>query len=286
MKTSLLVVFISLSLGSLYAQKEKVKGNKIVSTEQLDVDAFHSIEIYDNFEITLDESSDPELKIEADSNLQEMIIAEVQDSILTIKSSKDLRRAKALNLDIAYASELKKITIYDKVNAKSLSPINSANLHVEINDNAEVFFTIDAGKVRYSSNGKASGELHVTAVEAIYQINDNSELKGIVSSDSLNVDLYQKASAKLEGEVKSTLVRADNDTDFYGDKLISNKMSIVSEANSDCFIHVSVDVSIDAKDKAEIYILGDPKISIDGFANEATLYKKNIDYTPSKLRFN
>ncbi len=287
MRTSMLLLCSFLFLGTIYGQKEKVKGNKIVSTEEYELEGFHTIEIYENFEVSIDESSDNLIKIEADSNLQDLIQFSVQDSILTIKSDKDLRRAKALNLDIFYASEVKTIKIYDKVQLKSLSPVTSGALKVETNDNADIFLTLDTGSLECIAYGKSKAEFHVTAKEVSYQINDNTEIKGIITSDSLKVDLYQKGSAKLEGEVKSMLVRADNETDFYGEKLSASKTSLVAEGASDCYILTNEEITIDAHDKAEIFLLGEgPKINIKAFTNEANLYKKNIDFVPSKLRLN
>ncbi|WP_103070058.1 GIN domain-containing protein [Aquimarina sediminis] len=283
---TLLSLIALLVIGSTYGQKEKIKGNKIVSTEQFDVESFHTIEIYEGFEVMLDENSDNQVKVEADSNLQEVIQIEVLDSVLTIKSDKDIRRAKALNIDISYASELKEIIVYDKVNLKSLTPIKTDELSVSINDYAEVFLTTDVTKINCTVNGKSTADLHTTAQEAIYQINENSELKGIITADSLKIDLYQKGTIKIEGEVKSMLVRADNDSDFYGEKLNSIKASLIAEGNSDCYILTNEEISIEAKDKTEIYLLGEPKVTMRSFTNEAILYKKNIDYVPSKFKLN
>ncbi len=286
MKTWFILLFSLLILGNTYGQKEKVKGNKIVSTEEYDVESFHTIMIYDNFEVSLDESSDNQIKIEADSNLQEFIAYEVVDSILTIKSDKDLRRAKTLHIDISYGSELKKVILYDKANVKSLSPITSGDFAIETNDYAEAFLTADSGKISCTTNGKSSAELHITAKEVIYQINENSKLKGIITADSLKVDLYQKATATLEGEVTSMLVRVDNETDFYGEKLSTTKTSVIAEGSSDCYILTTQEVTIEAIDKSEIFLLGEPKIHLNTFSNEAALFKKGIDYVPSRLRLN
>ena len=70
MRTSLLILCSFLCLGTIYGQKERVKGNKIVSTEEYNVEGFHTIEIYEGFEVTIDESSDSTVKIEADSNMK------------------------------------------------------------------------------------------------------------------------------------------------------------------------------------------------------------------------
>ncbi|WP_299439993.1 DUF2807 domain-containing protein [uncultured Aquimarina sp.] len=286
MRTLLLSLFSIFFLGNIYAQKEKIKGNKIVMTEEKIVDAFHTIELYDNFEVSIDEDSDHIIKIEADSNLQEFIEVEIQDSILKIRGTKFFRRAKALNIKISCASELKKISTYDKIDLKSLSSIKSSELRIEANDNSEVFLSIDTGKVTGISNGKSTLELHTDSEEAFYQVNENSELKGIITADSLKIDLYQKGYAKLEGNVKSMLVRADGDTDFYGEKLTSTKTSIIAEGSSDCYVLTNEEITIEAKDKTEIYLLGEPKINMTMFSNEATLYKKKIDYSPSRLKLN
>ncbi len=286
MRTQLLLSIFLLTLGNVNAQKEKIKGNKIISTEEYEVENFHSIEIYEGFEVAFEESSDNLIKIETDSNIQREIKVEVIDGVLKITSDKDLRRTKVLNLDINYASELKKIKIYDRVNIKSLSSINTTDLELEVNDNAEMFLTVEANKVTCIAYGKSTAELHLTTNEAVYQINENSEIKGIVTSDSLKVDLYQKGSAKLEGEIKSMLIRADNDTDFYGEKLNVAKTSLIAEGATDCYILTNEEITIEAIDKAEIFLLGEPKINIKTFSNEATLFKKNIDYVPSKLRLN
>ncbi len=286
MRTLLLLLFSTLLLGNAFGQKEKVKGNKIVSTEEFDVEGFHTIEIHEGFDVSLDESSDNLVKIEADSNLQRVIQVTVQDSVLLIKSEKDLRRAKAFNIDISYASELKKIMLFNKVHAKSLSPITSGELIIETHDNAEIFLTADTGNLNCIANGKSTADLHINAKQVSYQVNENSEIKGIITADSLKVDLYQKGSARLEGAIKSMLVRADNDTDFYGEKLSVAKTSLIAEGASDCYILTNEEITIDARDKTEIFLLGEPKINIEVFANEASLYKKNIDFVPSKFRLN
>ncbi|WP_025740129.1 GIN domain-containing protein [Aquimarina pacifica] len=280
MRTSLIVLLSFFAFGNIYSQKEKVKGNKIISTEDFDTEGFHTIELQEGFDVTFDQSNLNQVTIEADSNILREIDVIVQDSILTITSEKDLKRAKELNIQILYASELKKIILSNKVNAKSLTPIHTNEFTLEMYDNTETFLTVEATKIQYIGNDKASCDLHVKAKEITYQINDNSELKGIIAADSLTVDLYQKASAKLEGQSTSMLVRADNDTDFFGEKLSTKQAKLVAEGTSDCYLLISEQIKIEARDKAEIFLLGQPKISIDSFENEATLYKKKDNYSP------
>lgn len=283
MRTLLVLCFSICILSNTFGQK-KVKGNKIVMTEEKIVEAFHTIELHDNFNVILQEETDHIIKIEADSNLQEYISIEVQDSILKVKSTRELRRAKALNITILYGAELQKIRVHDKVNLTAKSPIYSSVFSLNAHDNTEVFLTIEAQEINSFLYGKSKADLHISSTKASYQVNENADLEGIITSDSLQVDLYQKASAKLEGEIKSLRVRADGNTDFYGEKLISEITNVIAEGSSDCYVVSNQEIDLEAIDKSEVYILGEPKINISKFANEAILYKKEIDYSPSKLK--
>ncbi|MEW7278406.1 DUF2807 domain-containing protein [Aquimarina sp. 2201CG1-2-11] len=283
MRTFLLLITV-FTLGNVFGQKERIKGNKILSTETQELEAFHTIEIYENFEVTLDESNDPYVKIETDSNVHEYIKVEVVDSVLTISSEKDLRRTKALHLDIFYTSDVQKIILHDKVTIKSLSPIETPKLTIETHGNTEAFITADVGQIECITNDKSNVVLHVTGQEASYQINENSKLEGIITADTLKVDAYQKGNVTLEGELKMLLVRVDNNTNFYGEKLKCDMVSISAEGTSDSYILSNQATTIEARDKAEIFLLGESKISINTFTNEVILYKKNIDYTPNKFK--
>lgn len=284
MRTWMLTALFTISLGNIHAQKEKIKGNKIVVTEQKSVDAFHTIQLYDNFEILIQEDSDNLISVEADSNLQEVINISVEDSVLTIKSDKRIKRSKALHIKIGYAQDLKKIVSYNKVHLKSNALIKTPVIRIESNDDTEVFLSIEADQTTSVSNGKSNVELHVKTNEAFYQVNEDAELKGIVETDSLKVDLYQKGYAKLEGKTTSMLLRADGNTDFYGEKLTSEKTLLIAEGSSDCYVVTNQEITIEAKDESEIYLLGEPTIKMTQFTNEATLYKKKIDYSPGLLK--
>lgn len=285
MRTLVLTTLYIVFLGNIYAQKEKIKGNKIVMTEQKTLDPFHTVKFYDNFEVTLTEDTDNIATIEADSNLQEFITVEVHDSILEVKSRRYIKRSKALNIKISFAQELRKILVYNKVQLKSGSLIKSTDLRVESNDNSEIFLSIDANKLTSIINEKATTELHTKADEVFYQVNDNGELKGILNTEIAKIDLYQKASAKLEGEVDTMQIRADLNTDFYGQKLKTDTTAIIAEGNSDCYVFCNKSITIEAINSAEIYLLGEvSKIDITAFANEASLHRKKDNYNPGLLK--
>ncbi|WP_459211792.1 GIN domain-containing protein [Aquimarina rhabdastrellae] len=270
-----------LFITSGFSQKKlKVKGNKIVVSEQHAVNAFTTLDVSDNFEVILSESIDPMLEIEADSNLHEFISFEVKDSIFSITTTRDIRRSKKLTLKIKYPETLRNLIIRDKANIKAIGPIAIPNLAIEANDYSKIFATVETDNLKFVANGKSDNELHITAANAKIQLNDNTEFKGILTTEQTLIDLYSKTTAKIEGKIASLELRAEGDTNFYGERAIINNASIQTEGSTDVYIMAKETITINAIEKSEIYILGQPKISITNFDNESILYKKEEGYTP------
>lgn len=283
LKNFLIIVFSIMTIGNIVAQKkEKIKGNKIVTTDQRLVDGFHTIDIGEDFEVSLSDDDESSVEVETDENLQQLIKVTVSDSILKIRTTKDIRSKKALNIKVSYNSSLlKKIIIREKAEIKTLTPIEVPFIKIEAHDNSDAFLTINSDKMKYSADGKSSVELHLNGKESKINLSENTKLKGIFTSDSLNIDLYQKASAKLEGDLTNLLVRTDNSSNFMGHKLSSINTYVVAEGESDCYILVKEKLRLKINGKSKMYLLGDPKITIDTFADEASIIKKKIDYSPS-----
>lgn len=73
-KFHLILTIILLNIGLVHAQKkEKIKGSKFITVSQHDVDDFDTIEILDDLEIYLIASDKPQVEIEADDNLHDIV---------------------------------------------------------------------------------------------------------------------------------------------------------------------------------------------------------------------
>jgi len=105
-----------------------------------------------------------------------------------------------------------------------------------------------------------------------------------LTSEQLKIDLYQKGTAKIEGELTTLNVRADSNTEFFGERLISETTEVLAEGDSKCYLHTKEQLSVEAIDKSEIYALGNAKIDLKKFLNEASIFKKEEDYKPGFLK--
>jgi hypothetical protein len=96
----------------------------------------------------------------------------------------------------------------------------------------------------------------------------------LVSAIKFKCDLYQKASATIEGIADKATIRLDNNSVFNGTKFTLKESNITAESYSTGSILAEIAVSIAIGDKAELSLLGNPKIELTRFSEEAKLIKK------------
>ena len=86
--------------------------------------------------------------------------------------------------------------------------------------------------------------------------------------------MYQKSQASIEGNINNAKFRLDNYATLIAKKLIIATLDLATENYAKCFINVTNTLTLNASGKTEIELLGESKIQINKFTNNATLYKK------------
>ena len=129
---------------------------------------------------------------------------------------------------------------------------------------------------KFINSDKSKAELNVTANTSTLELNDNSKLEALINSTDIKIDLYQRADAKIEGDVDTLNVRADNSTNFIGRNLTSNICTVLAEGSSDVYLQVIEEVIIDATGSSEVYLYENPKITVNKFEGTVKLHKKEL----------
>ena len=86
--------------------------------------------------------------------------------------------------------------------------------------------------------------------------------------------MYQKSQAEIEGNVNNAKLRLDNYISLTAKKLVIGSLDVISESYSKCSVNVTNALTLSASGKSEIELYGEPKITINKFTNNTTLYKK------------
>ncbi len=267
-----LLFFTSLA----FAQKEKVKGSKMVTVVQKDITEFEELEVSDNLEIFLIKGDKCTLEIEADDNLQEFISINAKGKALHLASSRQVSGFKKFSIRVTYTDDFKILTAKDDANITALAELNLPNFTFKTHDNTRIYANVNAKTFTLMADDKSKAELNLKSEDATIEMSKNAQLKALISSTEMKFDMYQKTKAVIEGDVINLKLRLDNDSDFMGTKLTTKNTDLLAEGTSDCSINVAAKLVLDAKGKADIKLYGTQKIELKNFLDSAVLSKKPV----------
>lgn len=273
-KIPFLLVALLVTSFSLAQKKEKIKGSKIVTVAIKEIKSFENIEVGDNFEVLLVKGDKPSLEIEADDNLHDIINFEVTGNTLRVTSLKEASGVKKFAIRINYSDSLKLITARNEVEIKALADLELDNITIKNYDNSKSFLNVKSKYFALVLDDKAEAEINVKAESTNLELSKSSELKALVASPEVKVDMYQKSKATIEGNAANAKIRLDNSSNLLAQKFVIGDLELDTESYAKCEVNVSKEITIEAAGKSEIELFGEQKITIEKFTNNTTLYKK------------
>lgn len=270
------VLFLLLLVTTLtFAQKrEKVKGSKIVTTSIKEVGDFDGIEADDNLEVYLEKGEKNEIKIEADDNLHEIIGVDLRDRILRLYTSKESTIFKKLIIRVTYTKSFKKVIAKNESVIYAIQELQLDDITFNSFDYSKLFLNVNSKKFSLIADDKSKSELNIKSEDAVLQLSKNATVKSLVSAIKFKCDLYQKASANIEGIAEKATIRLDNNSTFTGSKFTLKDANVTAESNATGSVLADTTISIAVSDKAELSLFGNPKIELTRFSEEAKLIKK------------
>jgi hypothetical protein len=273
--TLLILAFFAITTG--YGQKkEKLKGSKIVTIEQKQVEAFDGIEVQDDLEISLIKGEKNGVELEADDNLQNSLSLSMNGSVLVISAAQEVSGFKKYNIRVTYTDSFKSVRAKGKAKINALEEIRLEEITFHTFDDSKLYLNLGAKSFTIIGNDKSRVEINAKAESGRIELSKNAEIKALISSVALTCDLYQKATANIEGDIIDMKLRLDNNSNFTGKKLNSKNMQLVAEGYANCSVLAETAISIEASGNTEIQLFGEAKPEIKKFADSAILYKKPI----------
>lgn len=256
-------------------KKEKVKGTKLVTVEKSDIGNFDQLEIEDNVEVFLIKSDKNAIEIEADDNLHATINKQIYGTTLRINTNKEVSSYKKFEVRIYHNDSLKLISVKHEAKLNCIQELKLPSVTIKTYDYSKSFINVSSPNFAIIATDKSRIELNLKGEESSVEINKNAEIKALISSNKLKFDMYQKSEANIEGDTNDMKLRLDNNSKFIGKNLSAKSMMLTAESYSNCTVRAKENLSITANGKSEVYILGDPKIEVKKFSDDATLYKKS-----------
>ncbi|WP_438965726.1 GIN domain-containing protein [Flavobacterium sp.] len=273
MKLKLIAIALFLVSLSFGQRKEKIKGSKIVTVQIKETENFDGIDIADNIEVFLVKADKSSVEIEADDNLHDVIVFDILAGTLKISTTKEVIRANKFSLRINYTDSLKTIVVKDKAKLNALSDLELNDITIKNFDDSKSFLNVKSPKFTIQLNDKSEAELNIKSENTILEISKNARAKALVTSTDFKLDMYQKSDLDIEGETVNAQIRLDNNADLNAKKFSVSQMNLTTEAYTSCAVNVKDNLKISATGKSKVELLGDAKIEIIDFKNNAILEK-------------
>lgn len=273
-KIHLLLFTLLITTFSFAQKKEKIKGTKIVTVAQKEIGNFESLEIADNLEIFLAKGGTQSLEIEADENLHEVIIAELNGTTLRLYTAKEVTGSKKLSIRVTYTDNLKAITAKNEVVLNSLTDLQLDTIAIKNLDYSKSYLNVKSGNFTLIMNDKTTAELNLQAESSTIELSKSAQLKALIASPEVKIDMYQKTIATIEGDAANAKIRLDNNATFTGRKFSVKNLELISESYTTNVVNALETVSISASGKSQTQLLGKPKVTVLNFADSAVIYKK------------
>jgi hypothetical protein len=275
MKKHIAILLLLLSSTISFAQtKEKIKGSKTVTIEDKEIGNFYSLEVDNNIEVYIERGETAELKIEADDNLHDIITIDLQDNILRLSTTKEAIRYRKLIVKLTYSKDLNLVTARNDATINAIQEVLVDSITFRSFDNSQLFLNVNSKDFVLQSDDESKVELNLKSENSKIELSKDASLKSLIVTQSLACDLYQKATAKIEGSATNAAFRIDSNSNLIANKLTVENIDLTSEGYSSCSVYAETSITIDASANSEIQLFGEPKIEMKRFVDEAQLLKK------------
>lgn len=277
MKQKITLLLFLLFTVFAFAQKgDKLKGSKIVTTEDRATGAFSSVFIQDDMVVSFIKGDSTGVELEADDNLHEALKVANNSGNLTLSLNNKLKSFKKFEVKIYYTDALKNIEASGQSKLMILDEMELEQVTFKLKDKSKLFLNLKANIASIEINDNASAELNVKSEKIHFVLSKSAVLKGLVAATEVKIDQYQKSRSTLEGDVIDLKLRMDNNSRLLGKNFTAKNVEIIAEGYSETSVFAETNCIINAFANSQIELYGEPLIELKKFTGNATLSKKMV----------
>ena len=270
---NIIIFFLAFTTLAVSAQrKPKIKGNKSIVEVNEDLPFFNAIEVRDDLEIFLKETTIQGYSISADDNLIDILRFDVVDSTLVIRSFYKITTKKQLEITVNF-SELKSIIIQQgKIITKDM--INSDELNISTYGSSKLELNARASIMNIIMEGNSTGDFNLQSDSLNLNLRDkvNLNLYGIVGKS--NIEMYNNVSALVEGTADTLNIKLYGSSDLKAEKMEAGVINAGLEETTRARLYAYKSIELSSRGAAKTYLWGNPKIILNEFLNTSELYKR------------
>lgn len=205
------LLFVFTTANAQWWSKDKIKGNGEVVTKSRSIGNYDGVELVGSMNVVLIAGNEGELKIEAESNLQEYIETEVRNNVLKISTDEDvnIHPTKEIKITVPFR-DLSEVSLTGSGDIWNEDQIKSDDFKMQVTGSGDIMLNLDVqdleGQITGSGDIKIKGaarnfECKVTGsgdFKAFDLRADNVEAR-ISGSGDIQVTATQSLKASIGG---------------------------------------------------------------------------------------
>ncbi len=237
-KSAFLLIIVALLVNSCIIDgwNNGISGNGNVEEESRDVSGFSGVHASTGIDVFISQGSGFDVKVEADENLLEVILTELNGNMLVIKTDRvNIRSAKSKKVYVTMP-KLEELKISSAGDCKGMTPFNCDDLRVSI-----------------SSAG---------------------DLKLDVEANRIDINISSSGDATLTGRTGVLDANLSSAGDLHAFDLIAETVSVDVSSAGDARVHASGEISMNASSAGNIYYKGGAEVVHSRSSSAGNIVKK------------
>ena len=218
----------------------RIEGNNNVISIDRDIDEnFTKVRVSTGIELIIDQGSEVSLTVEADENLHDIIITEVEDVKLKIYTEKNIWKSASKKVYLT-VNTLEELKASSGSSIKTSTVLNATNLTVGSSSGASVNLDIKAVNLSSKTSSGASANLDVNATNVVSDSSSGSTMK-------------------IKGETSTHETNASSGSSINAYRLVSKNVTAKVSSGASISVYASENINGRASSGGSISFEGDPK---------------------------
>ena len=223
-KAALLSIVLVLSLSSCYFDGwgTGISGNGNVVEDVRDVDGFTGVEVSTGIDVFLSQGNNFEVVVEADENLQEVILTELKGDNLVVRTDHvNIRSAKSKKVHVTLP-ELTELKISSAGDCVGQTPFQCGDLNLSISSAGDLTLEVEAGRI--------------------------------------NLDISSSGDARLAGSAEVLDATLSSAGDLHAFDLVAGRVDVNVSSAGDARVHATEELEMNASSAGNIYYRGEAEV--------------------------
>ena len=273
-KLTLLLLVSIISMASFSQKKDKIKGDKNVTTVSNGFErGFTAIEISDNLKVTLTSSLQNSYTLTADKNLHDVIKFTISEGILKIFTTSNIVNSKKLDITLGL-NNLEYIFLKDDAELKNDKTFESNAINIDAQNASKFDLDLRSKQVTIKMNSGAKGKLKLHADDLAITLSEKANLEADINMNATSASLTNNAKLRLDGNSDRVSFNTIDSSELDAKRLKVSTADVTTTKGSEVHVDARKSLSIDARDKSKVFVYSEPKIDIKKFADKAEIIKR------------